>query len=117
MAPGSVLVRAGRPLLLRAVVHDLDRDPSWREGWIAAALQEVLLHCERLKIGGLALPRLGTIHGRLPPARALQLTWEALLAARAALPRRLWLLLPASQIEATRARLDALVASIEGDPA
>lgn len=111
--PGTVLVRAGRPLLLRAVVHDLDRDPSWSEGWIAEALREVLRLSARLKLGGVALPLLGTIHGRMPPTRALRLTWEALVAAREALPRRLWLLLPAAQIEATRERLDGLTATLD----
>ncbi|PSQ91983.1 MAG: hypothetical protein BRD57_03550, partial [Proteobacteria bacterium SW_6_67_9] len=37
-APGEVVVVGGRPLHLRAVIHDLDRVPTWREEWIVRAL-------------------------------------------------------------------------------
>jgi hypothetical protein len=36
---GSVFKRAGNPLRLLAIVHDLDREPSWRSEWIAKLLK------------------------------------------------------------------------------
>ncbi|MCP5150876.1 MAG: hypothetical protein H6983_21380 [Ectothiorhodospiraceae bacterium] len=69
VTPGSVVVRPGRPPSLLAVVHDLDRDPSWRDGWIDAAFAEVLRHATRAGMRALAIPLLGTRHGRARPDR------------------------------------------------
>ena len=92
--PGSVVFEAGVPARLRAVVHDLDRDPSWREEWIAAALASCLEIAAERGLRSLAVPLLGTRHGRLPPGRALELVEEALTAPAAELPKRLWILFP-----------------------
>ena len=76
--PGSVISLHGRPLLLLAIVHDLARDPSWREEWIAQAYGGVcgaaLAHGAR----SLALPLLGTVHGRMDAARSRALLDAAL---------------------------------------
>lgn len=44
--PGSVLVRGKSPLQLLAVVHDLNQEPSWRENWVAKALEAVFREVE-----------------------------------------------------------------------
>jgi len=35
--PGSVLIKDGHPLQFLAIVHDLDREPSWKEEWIVSS--------------------------------------------------------------------------------
>jgi hypothetical protein len=102
--PGAVLVRGERPLALLAVVHDLDREPSWEEAWIAAALRAVLEEAARRNIRGLALPLLGTVHGRLDPARAVALTWEALREAERP-PERIWLQAPPNELPIIREQI------------
>jgi hypothetical protein len=91
LAPGEVTVEESVPLRLRAVVYDLDQDPILREEWIAEALAEVFAIVADRNLESLALPLLGTRHGRLPPERALGLIDQA-LAGRSPRPcRRLWL--------------------------
>lgn len=94
MAPGSVAVVRGRPTRLCAIVHDLDCDPSWREEWIAAALEGCLRIASERSLRSLALPLLGARHGRLPPDRTLALLENALTAPSVPLPRKLWLIFP-----------------------
>ena len=93
--PGSVVVRRGQPLRLLAVVHDLAADPTWKEEWIAQALDEILRQAQRRQLRSLALPLLGTVHGRLPRQKCLELIHDALdRVSAAAFPERIWLLVP-----------------------
>jgi len=92
--PGSVVVLEGRPLRLLAVVHDLSREPTWREEWVASALAAILAECEARGIRSLALPPLGARHGSLAPPRFEELLAEALRAAPPLRLERLWLVVP-----------------------
>jgi len=92
--PGTVLVKGGVPIRLLAVVHDLNEDPSWREEWIAAALARIFQNSERRGFHSLALPLLGTMHGRLGKDRALALLTRHLTERPPARLRRIWLVVP-----------------------
>lgn len=71
-SPGSVVVREGRPVALLAVVHDLDRDPTCRPGWVDEALRAVMEELHRRGVARLALPVLGAVHGNVAPQRFLR---------------------------------------------
>lgn len=71
--PGTVEVRGGRPTELLAVVHDLGREPTWREGWVESALEQVFREAGARGLRRLALPLLGAVHGRMHPYRFLAL--------------------------------------------
>lgn len=89
--PGTVKLGHGRTPRLLAVVHDLSRDPSWKEAWVSSALAAALSRAERLRARSLGLQALGTIHGRLAAQRFLELL-RAVLAQEAPLfVRRIWL--------------------------
>jgi len=92
--PGSVLIRGGRPLQLLAIVHDLNQEPSWKEKWVASALDGIFHEVESRKIRSLALPLLGTVHGRLEKERFLFLLREALERRTFDFLQRLWLVVP-----------------------
>jgi hypothetical protein len=74
--PGSVLVKGKSPLRLIAIVHDLNQEPSWREEWIASALDGIFREAESRKIRSIALPFLGTLHGSLEKQR-FPIIWSA----------------------------------------
>lgn len=87
---GEVVVKRDAPLQLFAIVHDLDQSPSWREEWIAAALERVFqIACER-QLQCLGMARLGTVHGRFPLERFIQLLVTAVGRHRE-VPERIWL--------------------------
>ncbi len=100
-APGSVIVKGGYPLRLLAIVHDLNEEPSWKEGWIASALERIFQEVETRKLGSLALPFLGTLHGSLEKQRFLVLLRDALERKPAGHLKRLWLIAPAFATSAT----------------
>ncbi len=75
--PGDIVVRPGTPLRLLAIVHKLDEDPSWRESWVVAAYQGVLREIDRRRLDSVALPLLGSVHGRLKRTRSYELLTDA----------------------------------------
>lgn len=92
--PGSVMVKEGPPLSLLAVVHDLEQEPSWKEEWIASALDGIFREAESRKLRSIALPMLGTLHGSLEKQRFLVLLREALERSSPEHLARLWLVVP-----------------------
>ena len=92
--PGSVLVKATSPLQLLAVVHDLNQEPSWKEEWVAKALEEIFRETEQRKLHSLALPFLGTRHGSLDKERFLVLLRSTLEGIVTHSLKRIWLMLP-----------------------
>jgi ribosomal-protein-alanine N-acetyltransferase len=98
--PGTVVVRAGRPLTFLAVVHKLDEDPTWREEWVASALDEVAKEVDRRTLASIALPLLGAVHGKMAPEPSLALIRRALR--RAPTLRRVWLIDASDSIFAGR---------------
>ncbi len=94
LEPGTVVVRPGTPLRMLAVVHDLERQPTWEEAWVAAALEEVLRLVDQRSLHAVAMPPLGARHGDLDLERFTQLLHQALERRPAAALERLWLMLP-----------------------
>lgn len=88
--PGSVVVRAGVPLQLLAIVHDVEREPTWCEAWVAEAWCGVFAEAVCRALNELAVPLLGTVHGRLPRARAVELLAQAAADAQPGWPGALW---------------------------
>ena len=91
VAPGTVLVRPGRPLRLHAVVHDLGRAPTWTEEWIESALRKLLETADGRCLRALGLEPLGCRHGDLELDRFLTLLERAIRAAPGRNLRRIWL--------------------------
>lgn len=89
--PGTLVVRhpVGRSLTFFAVVHKLSERPSWREAWVASALEAIARECSRRELLSLGLPLLGTVHGKLDAARSRALTRRAL--ERVPTLERVWL--------------------------
>ena len=92
--PGCVLIRETYPLETLAVVHDLDREPSWKEEWIAAALDGVLREFAARGVRSGAIPMLGATHGSLPLERAAGLLREALKRGGPRTLEHIWLVVP-----------------------
>jgi hypothetical protein len=109
--PGTVLVRGKRPLRFLAVVHDLNQEPSWREEWVAHCLEKIFAEAESRKLKSLALPFLGTLHGRLEKGRFLELLGHALSQTELRHLERIWLVVP----DGTNSKiLEILESSIQG---
>ena len=108
--PGTVLLQGQSPLRLLAIIHDFNQEPSWREEWIESALDSVFKQVERLGVGSLSLPLLGTVYGSLDSRRFIELFLRALHRATPGRLRSLWLVV--SEGEAREA-IKTLKAQIE----
>jgi len=92
--PGSVLVRGRGPYRMLAIVHDVEQDPTWKEEWVAEALERVLREAEARELRSVSLEMLGCMHGRLGSARFATLFEAAVLRVRPRWLKRVWLLVP-----------------------
>lgn len=88
---GSVVVRPGQPLELLAVVHDLSLDPTWKEEWVASAIDAVLAEARERELCSIAVPPLGGVHGRMPVERFVALLAAALRRGPTGRLERLWI--------------------------
>jgi hypothetical protein len=98
--PGSILVQDGSPLKFLAVVHDLSREPTLREGWVKAALIAIVQEANRRRVTSLAVPALGARQGALAAERFAVLFSDALCAVKSDQLREVWLLVAPSSCAA-----------------
>lgn len=94
-APGSVVCVCDRqPLLMQAVVHDIESSPTWRLEWVELALRNILAEVASRNIHSLGLPFLGTRHGDLDPEQFVALLQEIFPPNLPECLRTLWLISP-----------------------
>jgi hypothetical protein len=92
--PGTVLVdHRSRPARIAALVHDFSADPPLRVAWVASSLDNLWRRADALGFAYVGLPLLGSVHGSLSAAQALQLTAQSLWRHWPAKLRALWLLM------------------------
>jgi hypothetical protein len=92
--PGTVLVQGKRPLRMLAIVHDLNREPTWREEWVESALRGVFREAETRRLNSLALPFIGTLHGRLKKEHFIRMLREVLQTTECMYLKNVWLVVP-----------------------
>lgn len=96
--PGSVVVQRGTPRRLYAIVHDLEQEPTWREEWVAAALENLMRLADRQHLQAVALPLLGSRFGKLSAERFVALLTQAIREFPPHEPLRLWLVVPREEV-------------------
>ena len=104
--PGAVMVHAGRPPRILAVVHDLARDPTTRLEWVREAYRGIFAEAKRAGFRRLSVPLLGTVHGRLPKDGVVRELIAAVPEAKAAGVTHVFVLVAEGEIDATIALLD-----------
>jgi hypothetical protein len=92
--PGSVLVRKTKPLQFLAIVHDIDCAPTWREEWIASAINGTVEEAEWRRLSSLGIPLIGTRHGNVEMRRVA--LWLGRCLSRTAFRylKRVWIIAP-----------------------
>lgn len=91
---GTVLELGTAPPQLLAIVHDLDNEPTWTEDLVSKSMKRVLQISARRKLRNIAMPLLGTVHGKLPTVRARELLDAAVSEVQIPSLRRIWLISP-----------------------
>ncbi len=93
--PGSVLVRKTKPLQFLAIVHDIDCQPTWREEWIASAINGVIEEAEWRHIESVGMPLIGTRHGNVEIRRVALWLGRCLSRTSFRYLKRVWVIAPA----------------------
>lgn len=93
--PGSVLVKKGEPLQFLAIVHDIDCEPTWREEWIASAINGVIEEAEWRRLQSVAVPLIGTRHGNVETRRVALWLGRCLSRTAFRFLERVWVIAPA----------------------
>lgn len=71
--PGSIVINMNS---WYAVVHDVDKDPTWKKEWIEKAYRQVLMLAEIKRIQKIGLPLLGSVHGNFDAVQSLAMLIE-----------------------------------------
>ena len=90
--PGHILIRQGSPMRFLAIVHDFNREPTWKEEWISQALMEIFRESEKMNMRTIGIPLLCTRHGNLDSDRFLLLIMYAIERTSFEFLKRLWLI-------------------------
>ncbi len=93
-APGSVLVRKTKPLQFLAIVHDIDCEPTWREEWIASAINGTVEEAEWRRLESLGIPLIGTRHGNVEMRRIALWLGRCLSRTSFRYLKRVWVIAP-----------------------
>ena len=91
---GDVLWLPGdlnEPVCALLLVHDLEQEPSWDESSISTALSNLLDEAAARGMTRIALPMVGTVHGKLQAERFPTLLHAALVRAEDA-PDEIWVM-------------------------
>ena len=92
--PGSVLVRKTKPLQFLAIVHDIDCKPTWREEWIASAINGTVEEAEWRRLASLGIPLIGTRHGNVEMRRVALWLGRCLSRTSFRYLKRVWVIAP-----------------------
>ena len=84
-----------------AVVHDLDNDPTCRPEWIKKAYRQAFLQGEIKRVRQMGLPPLGSVHGKIPVEQSLKMLIESIKATSFEHLKKIFILVPQKNIEAT----------------
>jgi hypothetical protein len=91
---GSVVIKGKSPLRLCAVVHDIEQEPTYTHACVGKAYQAVMQTVQKRNITSLALPLLGSIHGKLSVTESVQLLDASVIHGYPENLEKLWLILP-----------------------
>lgn len=92
--PGTVLVKKGEPLRLLAIVHDIDCEPTWREDWVASAINGVIEEAEWRRLESVGVPLIGTRHGSIEMRRVALWLGRCLSRTSFRYLKRVWVIAP-----------------------
>ena len=91
---GTVLLNRQQPGRLLAIVHDIELDPPCKPEYIEQAWKNIFLIIQSQKFTSIAIPLLGTVHGKLKTNDAIKLLRAALQQNLPNCLERIWLILP-----------------------
>ena len=94
---GDVVIRGQAPKRLLAIVHDVEQTPTCTIESVELAYQHLMICVKQQGFSSLALPLLGTVHGKIPIEESINLLSHATQQNPPACLLKIWLILPDHQ--------------------
>jgi len=91
---GSVVVKGQQPKRLLAIVHDIEHTPTCQPAFIQTAWLNVMAIIQENRFTTVAMPLLGTTHGKISVKDAILMLGESLKQNRPTCLEKIWLILP-----------------------
>ncbi len=92
--PGQIIIKQEKPIRFQAIIYNINQEPSWKVEWIAFALKQLIEEINNYQIKTLAMPLLGTHHGKMAEEESIELLCASLATDQASLLEKLWLIAP-----------------------
>lgn len=92
--PGQVIVKHDKPMRFQAIIHDIYQEPSCKVEWVAFALKQLSEEIKNHQIKTLAMPLLGTFHGKMAEEQSVELLCACLGTDQKSALEKLWLVVP-----------------------
>lgn len=93
-SPGSVVSERHAPHRLQAVIHDIEHEPTCCIETVKLAYHNVMKIVQKRQLSSLAIPLLGTVHGKLSISESILLLKDVLDNIRPITLRKIWLIIP-----------------------
>jgi hypothetical protein len=95
--PGDVVIKRGQPLILQAVVHDIEQEPTTNLETIRLAWQNVIQITAQKNISQLGVPPLGSVHGKIACSDSLQILANVARNQEPSCLEKIWVILSKDQ--------------------
>lgn len=92
--PGQIIIKHDKPMRLQAIIHDIYQEPSCKVEWVAFALKQLVEEINNHQIKTLAMPLLGTYHGKMAEEQSVELLCACLGSDQKSALEKLWLIVP-----------------------
>jgi len=92
--PGSVIMKPQQPNRLLAIVHDIELDPTCKPEYVERAWKNIFELIAVEEFSSIAIPLLGTVHGKLDFNDAMQLLRKSLHQPLPEYLQQIWFILP-----------------------
>ena len=87
--PGNIIVKLAQPMLLIAIVYDVEKNPIVQEDWIEKAVLNILAYCEKNRIKTLAMPLLGAAYSGIHQQKTFEILQNSLMKNRNRYPGKI----------------------------
>ncbi len=99
LMPGQIIIKNTIPVRLIAILYDIERTPVCTKIFITTALNNILDELNRHKLKSVAMPLLGTTHGKIAEQVFIKLLQESLINRKSAYPEKIMLMVPPGKID------------------
>jgi hypothetical protein len=103
LTPGQVFIKDTQPARLIAIIYDIEQTPVCNEAVLATVINNLLDTMNRHKLKSVAMPLLGSTHGKITEQVFIKLLQESLINRNPAYPGKIVLMVAPDKLDYIKA--------------